>query len=73
MEQLDTQIMQMQEYDEKVQEVSNGVAAVKEEVKERAKEVERVRLRRAEVEKEVREKRGDVEIDDGVAVALYDW
>ena len=71
MEQLDTQIAQMQEYDEKLQEVSNNVTSVKDTVKEGAKEVERLRMKRAEVEKDVR--RGDVEVDDGVAVALYDW
>ncbi|KAF7970936.1 hypothetical protein HWV62_22584 [Athelia sp. TMB] len=71
MEHLDTQIAQMQEYDEKLQEVSNSVASVKDTVKEGAKEVERLRMKRAEVEKDV--KKGDVEVDDGVAVALYDW
>ncbi|KZP33867.1 hypothetical protein FIBSPDRAFT_772799 [Athelia psychrophila] len=70
-EQLDQQIARMQEYDETIQEISNSVATVKETVKENAKEVDRLRIKRAEVEKEV--KRDDVQIDDGVAVALYDW
>lgn len=73
MEQLDAQIAQMQEYDETLQQVTNSVAAVKETAKEKSKELERVRLRRAEVEKEVRVKGENVQIDDGVAVALYDW
>lgn len=70
---LDAQVAQMQEADERVQDVGARVGKVKERVGERAREVERLRVRRTEVEKEVRERGGAVEVDDGVAGALYDW
>lgn len=70
-EQLDAQVMEMQEYDEKVSEVNERVASVKETVKEGSKEVERLRLRRAEVDKEVGSMEGGM--DDGRVVGLYDW
>jgi len=63
--------MQMQEFDEKVQDVNDRVASVKEKVKEGAKEVERLRMKRAEVEKGM--KTGEVEVEDGRVVGLYDW
>lgn len=68
---LESQVMQMQEFDEKVQDVNDRVSSVKEKVKEGAKEVERLRMKRAEVEKGV--KTGEVEVEDGRVVGLYDW
>ncbi|KIM91719.1 hypothetical protein PILCRDRAFT_828 [Piloderma croceum F 1598] len=68
---LESQVMQMQEFDEKVQGVNDRVASVKEKVKESAREVERLRVKRAEVEKGV--KTGEVEVEDGRVVGLYDW
>jgi hypothetical protein len=63
--------MEMQEFDEKVQDVNDRVTRVKEKVKEGAREVERLRVKRAEVEKGV--KTGEVEVEDGRVVGLYDW
>lgn len=68
---LESQVMQMQEFDEKVQDVNDCVASVKEKVKESAREVERLRVKRAEVENGV--KTGEVEVEDGRVVGLYDW
>jgi len=68
---LESQVMQMQEFDEKVQDVNERVASVKEKVKEGAREVERLRVKRAEVEKDV--KTAEVEVEDGRVVGLYDW
>ena len=63
--------MKMQEFDEKVQDVNDCVARVKEKVKEGAREFERLRVKRAEVEKGV--ETGEMEVEDGWVVGLYDW
>jgi|SRR5882762_3740427 chromosome segregation ATPase len=68
---LEAQVIQMQEFDEKVQDVNDRVASVKEKVKEGAREVERLRVKRAEVEKGV--KTAEVEVEDGRVIGLYDW
>jgi len=68
---LESQVREMQEFDEKAQEVNVRVAIVKEKVKESAREVERLRVERAEAEKVV--KTGELEVEDGRVVGLYDW
>jgi len=68
---LESQVREMQEFDEKAQEVNVRVAIVKEKVKQSAREVERLRVERAEAEKVV--KTGELEVEDGRVVGLYDW
>ncbi|THH14574.1 hypothetical protein EW146_g5770 [Bondarzewia mesenterica] len=53
-EHLGKQIIEMQELDEKLQEVSDKVAMVKESIKKRSKEVERLMIERAEINKEIK-------------------
>lgn len=61
----------MQTLDEALQEVTARVEQVKERVKDGAREVERLRMQRAELEKQV--KAGKDEVEDGRVAGLYDW
>ncbi|KAI0364732.1 hypothetical protein BV20DRAFT_974137 [Pilatotrama ljubarskyi] len=69
--QLDAQVAEMQELDDELQQVNAQVEDVKERVKTGAREVERLRVERADLEKTV--KAGQDEIQDGRVVGLYDW
>ncbi|EPQ52056.1 hypothetical protein GLOTRDRAFT_140516 [Gloeophyllum trabeum ATCC 11539] len=69
--QLDEQVMQMQVSDAELQGLGEQVARVKERVKEGARELEGLRARRAEVEKEV--KAVKVEVEDERVAPLYEW
>ncbi|EMD39151.1 hypothetical protein CERSUDRAFT_134024 [Gelatoporia subvermispora B] len=69
--QLDGQVAEMQTLDEALQEVTARVEQVKERVKDGAREVERLRMQRAELEKQV--KAGKDEVEDGRVAGLYDW
>ncbi|CDO73345.1 hypothetical protein BN946_scf185008.g108 [Trametes cinnabarina] len=68
---LDAQVSEMQELDDELQAVNERVEDVKERVKAGAREVERLRVERADLEKTV--KAGQDEIQDGRVVGLYDW
>jgi len=61
----------MQTLEDQLQEVTERVAYVKDAVKEGAKDFERLRVERAEAEKEMKVSRDEVE--DGRAAGLYDW
>ena len=69
--QLDAQIEEMQALDDELQEVNTRVGTVKEQVKAGAREVERLRIERADLEKTV--SAGQKEVQDGRVVGLYDW
>ncbi|TFK85498.1 hypothetical protein K466DRAFT_525752 [Polyporus arcularius HHB13444] len=69
--QLDDQIVEMQQLDDELQQVNTQVDTVKERVKVGAVEVERLRMERAELEKQVNA--GQKEVQDGRVVGLYDW
>lgn len=69
--QLDDQIVEMQQLDDELQQVNTQVDTVKERVKVGAVEVERLRVERAELEKQVNA--GQKEVQDGRVVGLYDW
>ncbi|OCH96242.1 hypothetical protein OBBRIDRAFT_765746 [Obba rivulosa] len=69
--QLDAQVAEMQTLDEALQAVTARVERVKERVKDGAREVERLRVQRAELEKQVMA--GKDEAEDGRVVGLYDW
>lgn len=62
----------MVEFDEKVQNVNDRVASVKEKVKANAREVERLRVERAEVERQ-KPKISGAQSEDSRVVGLYDW
>lgn len=69
--QLDSQILEMQQLDDELQNVNTQVDTVKERVKAGAVEVERLRVERAELERQVNA--GQKEVQDGRVVGLYDW
>ncbi|KAI0741710.1 hypothetical protein C8Q80DRAFT_1195734 [Daedaleopsis nitida] len=69
--QLDDQIVEMQQLDDELQQVNEQVDSVKERVKAGAVEVERLRVERAELERQVNA--GQKEVQDGRVVGLYDW
>ncbi|TCD59893.1 hypothetical protein EIP91_011216 [Steccherinum ochraceum] len=69
--QLDAQVAEMQKLDDTLQQVNESVDRVKVSVKDVAKEVERLRVERAEVEKQA--KVAQSEVEDGRVVGLYDW
>ncbi|KAI0794190.1 hypothetical protein C8Q74DRAFT_1247200 [Fomes fomentarius] len=69
--QLDEQIIEMQQLDDELQQVNEQVDSVKERVKAGAVEVERLRVERAELERQVNA--GQKEVQDGRVVGLYDW
>ena len=61
----------MQELDDELQSVTARVEEVKERVMAGSREVERLRVERADLEKTV--KAGQDEVQDGRVVGLYDW
>lgn len=69
--QLDSQVSEMQKLDDELQNLNETIDEVKEKVKDGAREVERLRMERADVEKLVRA--GKDEVEDGRVVSLYDW
>ncbi|OBZ73796.1 hypothetical protein A0H81_06132 [Grifola frondosa] len=69
--QLDSQVVEMQQLEDELQTVSDKVERVKEKVKQGSKEVERLRMQRADLDKLV--KVGKDEVEDGRVLGLYDW
>ncbi|TFK46803.1 hypothetical protein OE88DRAFT_1667042 [Heliocybe sulcata] len=69
--QLDDQVLQMQASDVELAELDKTVAEVKDRVKESARELEQLKLKRAEIEKEV--KAVKVEVEDERVAPLYEW
>ena len=67
----DAQDEKMQAMDEELQEINKKVEEVKGRVKEGAKYIERLRMERAEAEKQVKACKNEVE--DGRVGGLYDW
>ncbi|KAI0087446.1 hypothetical protein BDY19DRAFT_955811 [Irpex rosettiformis] len=68
---LDTQVEEMQQLQDKLQSLEEQIDGVKEKVKVGAREVERLRVERAEVDKLVKQSRS--EIEDGRVLELCDW
>ncbi|KZT64376.1 hypothetical protein DAEQUDRAFT_732683 [Daedalea quercina L-15889] len=69
--QLDAQVEEMQRLDDELQGLNTTVDEVKEKVKEGARDVERLRIERADAEKLVRA--GEADVQDGRVRGLYDW
>ncbi|KAH8107825.1 hypothetical protein BXZ70DRAFT_912812 [Cristinia sonorae] len=69
--QLDAQDAEMQKLDDTLQELNERIDHVKVKVKDGAREVERLRVERAEVEKQA--KIAQDKVEDGRVVGLYDW
>lgn len=69
--QLDAQVAEMQTLDDELQNINTSVDSVKERVKNGARELERLRVERTELEKKVRAQRDQTE--DSRVVGLYDW
>ncbi|EGO03668.1 hypothetical protein SERLA73DRAFT_101905 [Serpula lacrymans var. lacrymans S7.3] len=69
--QLDSQIAEMQDLDTELQQVNEKIAATKENIKTGAKEVERLRVEKAEAEKIASACKEEVE--DARIFELYDW
>lgn len=61
----------MQTLDDELQNINTSVDSVKERVKNGARELERLRVERTELEKKVRAQRDQTE--DSRVVGLYDW
>ena len=61
----------MQTLDEELQSINSSVDTIKERVKNGARELEPLRVERAELEKKVRAQRDKTE--DRRVVGLYDW
>lgn len=69
--QLDTQVLEMQTLGDKVQTLNEDTDSLKEKVKSGAREVERLRVERGEVEKLVKQSKSEEE--DARVMQLYDW
>ncbi|KAI0346362.1 hypothetical protein BDW22DRAFT_1352418 [Trametopsis cervina] len=69
--QLDAQVEEMQQLQDTLQDLNQRVDRVKEEVKVGAREVERLRVERGEVDKLVKQTKSEVE--DGRVLELCDW
>lgn len=69
--QLDKQVEEMQTLEEQLQGLNEKIDGVKEKVKTGARDVERLRVQRADLEKQVRASQTDVE--DTRVIGLYDW
>ncbi|THH29862.1 hypothetical protein EUX98_g4336 [Antrodiella citrinella] len=69
--QLDAQVADMQKLDDTLQELNENIDHVKVKVKDGARDVERLRVERADVEKQA--KVAQTEVEDGRVVGLYDW
>ena len=68
---LDAQVEEMQHLQDKLQTLEEQVDEVKEKVKVGARDVERLRVERAEVDKLV--KQSSSEVEDGRVLELCDW
>lgn len=69
--QADAQDEQMQSLEDQLQLFNEKIEDVKGKVKEGARHVERLRMERAEAEKQVKACKN--EVDDGRVIGLYDW
>ncbi|PSR70751.1 hypothetical protein PHLCEN_2v13371 [Hermanssonia centrifuga] len=69
--QLEDQVADMQNLEDTLQTLNGKIDAVKNRVKTGARDVERMRVDRADLEKLVKKSRSDV--DDARVVGLYDW
>jgi len=69
--QLDAQVEDMQKLDDELQGINANIDEVKDKVKEGARDVERLRIERADAEKLVRA--GEADVQDGRVRGLYDW
>lgn len=69
--QLDAQVEEMQQLQDRLQDLNENVDGVKEKVKIGARDVERLRMARAEVDKLVKQTKS--EIEDGRVLELCDW
>lgn len=69
--QLDAQVEEMQKLDDELQGLNATIDEVKDRVKEGARDVERLRIERADAEKLVRA--GEADVQDGRVRGLYDW
>ena len=69
--QLDAQVEEMQRLDDELQGLTATIDEVKDRVKEGARDVERLRIERADAEKLVRA--GEADVQDGRVRGLYDW
>lgn len=63
--------MEMQTLEDKLQNLNEDIDGVKEKVKSGAREVERLRVERGEVEKMVKQNKSEEE--DARVIQLYDW
>ncbi|KAJ3558282.1 hypothetical protein NM688_g1016 [Phlebia brevispora] len=69
--QLDKQVEEMQSLEEQLQVLNEKIDGVKEKVKIGSRDVERLRVQRADLEKQVKANQSDVE--DSRVMGLYDW
>ena len=69
--QLDAQVEEMQKLDDELQGLNATIDEVKDRVKEGARDVERLRIERADAEKLARA--GEADVQDGRVRGLYDW
>lgn len=69
--QLERQVEEMQKLEEQLQELNESIDQVKGKVKDSARDVERLRMERADIEKQARASKNEAE--DGRIVGLYDW
>lgn len=69
--QLDAQVEEMQKLDDELQGLTATIDEVKDKVKKGARDVERLRIERADTEKLVRA--GEADVQDGRVRGLYDW
>ncbi|KAI0790710.1 hypothetical protein C8Q75DRAFT_732828 [Abortiporus biennis] len=70
-EQLDAQVIEMQKLEDELTGLNDNIEELKGKVKEGAKEVERLRVERGDVERLVKKSEG--EVGDARVVELYDW
>lgn len=68
---LDEQVEDMQHLQDNLQDLSEQIDGIKEQVKVGARDVERLRVERAEVDKLVKQTKS--EIEDGRVLELCDW
>jgi peptidoglycan hydrolase CwlO-like protein len=68
---LDAQVEEMQQLQDNLQDLNEQVDDIKDQVKLGAREVERLRVERAEVDKLVKQTKS--EIEDGRVLELCDW
>jgi peptidoglycan hydrolase CwlO-like protein len=69
--QLDAQVEEMQQLQDNLQSLTDNVDDIKEKVKAGARDVERLRVERAEVDKSV--KQSESEVEDDRVLELCDW